>query len=218
MQPQNIHHPNTDLARRVAAGIGIGAPAGQVSASSKVSPALSQITEGDGFGITTRKIAVLVADGVDATGTRTLVEGLRSRGAAPVVLAITDGTVQTADGGELAVDGAINTVASVLFDAVAVPCGPESVQTLAGDGYAVHFVAEAYKHAKPVAAFGSGIDLLRKSGVSQHFASGASTTSDQGVVTTTAAGQNLGDEFVTAFASEISRHRAWERITDIVPA
>jgi hypothetical protein len=57
-------------------------------------------------------------------------------------------------------------------DAVVVPCGPDSIRTLSEDGYAVHFVAEAFRHAKPVAAF----------------------------------------------ATELSRHRAWDRATVSVPA
>jgi catalase len=32
----------------------------------------------------------------------------------------------------------------MLYDNAVVPCGPESVQTLQNDGYAAHFVAEAY--------------------------------------------------------------------------
>jgi hypothetical protein len=33
-----------------------------------------------------------------------------------------------------------------LYDAVVVACGLDSVRTVAGDGYAMHFVAEAGKH------------------------------------------------------------------------
>ena len=215
---EQLGHVNSELARRVAAGVGVEAPSGNVSASDKASPALSQVTDGAGLGITSRKVAVLVADGVDAVGTRTLLNGLTERGAAPELLAPTDGTVRTSDGEDLPVDGAINTVASVLYDAVAVPCGPESVETLSGDGYAVHFITEAYKHAKPVAAFGSGVHLLSTANVRQQFASDVSPTTDQGVVTTTAARDDLGDEFVVALAAEIARHRAWERVTDMIAA
>jgi len=31
-------------------------------------------------------------------------------------------------------------------------------------------------------------------------------------------GQNAHDEFSEAFATAVSRHRAWERETDLVPA
>ncbi|SHT67236.1 Catalase CatB [Mycobacteroides abscessus subsp. abscessus] len=41
---------------------------------------------------------------------------------------------------------------------------------------------------------------------------------DDGVVTTTAEANALPAEFVAAFVTAISRHRAWERETEMVPA
>ena len=51
-------------------------------------------------------------------------------------------------------------MASVLYDAVFVADGEASVQALLEDGEAIHYVAEAYRHAKPVGAFGDGVRLL----------------------------------------------------------
>lgn len=51
-------------------------------------------------------------------------------------------------------------MASVLYDAVLVAGGRESVEELRANGAALRYVAEAYKHAKPVAAFGEGVQLL----------------------------------------------------------
>jgi catalase len=147
------------------------------------------------------------------------VEAMRKRGAIPEVLAPTGGgTLSGGSGGEVDVDRAINTMASVLYDAVVVPCGPDSVQTLSGDGYALHFVTEAYKHLKPVAAFGAGIGLLRKAGVAEQLADGAEVVAEKGVVSTTAAEDTIPDEFFEAFASALAKHRAWDRETDSVPA
>jgi hypothetical protein len=47
-------------------------------------------------------------------------------------------------------------MSSVLYDAVLVAGGRDSVDTLAGNGDAVHYVAEAFKHARPIAAPGRG--------------------------------------------------------------
>ncbi|EUA19368.1 DJ-1/PfpI family protein [Mycobacterium xenopi 3993] len=129
------------------------------------SPALSQLNTATDS-IETRKIAVLAANGVDVRGTDRLLRAMRQRGAIPEVLApVGGGSLTGGSGGELAVDRAINTMASVLYDAVIVPCGPDSVAALSDDGYAVNFVTEAYKHLKPVGAFGAGIELLRKAGL-----------------------------------------------------
>ena len=106
----------------------------------------------------------------------------------------------------------------MLYDAVVVPCGQESVETLANDGYAMHFITEAYKHLKAVGAFGSGVDLLRKLGIAEQLADDTDVVVSNGVVSTTAAADDLTDEFADAFVAALAKHRAWDRETDPVPA
>ena len=57
------------------------------------------------------------------------------------------------------------TTASVLFDAVYVPGGAQSVKALARLGDARTFVDDAYKHAKPIAAVAEGVEVLTASGI-----------------------------------------------------
>jgi catalase len=208
-----------DLAARVAGEVGLPVPGKQkVDDKMPASPALSQLrTTTDS--IETRKVAVLAADGVDVRGVERLVEALRKRGAIPEVLAPTaGGTLSGGSGGEIPVDRSFTSVASVLYDAVVVPCGPQAVETLGNDGYALHFVTEAYKHLKAVAAFGAGIDLLRKAGVNESLADSEEVVTSAGVVSTTAAEDSLPEQFFDDFASELAKHRAWDRETDSVPA
>jgi catalase len=208
-----------ELAARVAAKLGLPVPDEQpVDNKMPASRALSQLNTATD-GVLTRKIAVLAADGVDVRGTQRFLGAMRQRGAIAEVLAPTaGGKLSGGSGGELAVDRAINTMASVLYDAVVVPCGPDSVATLSDDGYAVHFVTEAYKHLKAVGAFGAGIKLLRKAGMPEQVADDAEVVNSHGVVTTTAAEDSLPEEFFEAFASAMAKHRAWDRQTDSVPA
>ncbi|ADD44944.1 catalase [Stackebrandtia nassauensis] len=215
---EELNHVDHSLARRVAEGVGVEPPAKETTANhGRSSAALSQLnTRLDQPA--TRKVAILVADGVDGDGTERLVASLRAQGLIPEKLAPTAGSVRAAGGGEIAVDRAINTMASVLYDGVAVPCGSESVATLSVDGYALHFVAEAYKHAKPIACFGSGLDMLRAAGVNAELAATTEVTVHLGVVTTTAARDELPDRFTEAFAAQLAAHRVWERNTDTVPA
>ncbi|EID16960.1 catalase [Mycobacterium xenopi RIVM700367] len=207
------------LAARVAGKLGLPVPDEQpVDDKMPASPALSQLNTATDS-IETRKIAVLAANGVDVRGTDRLVRAMRQRGAIPEVLApVGGGSLTGGSGGELAVDRAINTMASVLYDAVIVPCGPDSVAALSDDGYAVNFVTEAYKHLKPVGAFGAGIELLRKAGVAEQLADGPDVVSSMGVVSTTAAEDSMPEEFFAAFASALAKHRAWDRDTATVPA
>jgi putative intracellular protease/amidase len=93
------------------------------------------------------------------------------------LLAPVDGAVATDDGGMLSVTRAMTTVSSVLYDAVVVPDGEGSAFALASDGFAVHFVAEAYKHAKTIAAVGAGVSVLDQAevlGYDEEEESGAS--------------------------------------------
>ncbi|HWC79605.1 MAG TPA: catalase [Pseudonocardiaceae bacterium] len=216
----HLDQVDRDLATRVATGVGVPAPTGDAPANhGRTSPALSQLANAPDAGIASRRIAVLVADGVDGIGTRAFVQDLRRRGAVVELLAPADGPLRAASGEDLTADRAINTMASVLYDAVAVACGPDSVATLSADGYAVHFVTQAFKHAKPVAAFGAGLDLLRHARVDVRFATDADPVAeDAGVVTSTLAADDLPTEFADRFAGVLAGHRVWTRNTESVPA
>jgi catalase len=187
-----LAHVDHELATRVAEGVGVAAPDGpELANHGLTSPALSQLrrAEGKDYGIATRRIAVLVTDGVAAEAMLAAADALRGRGAVVELLAPTDGAVRGAGGEDLTADRAINTMASVLYDAVIVPDG---VQALSSDGYAAHFVAEAYRHAKPILAVGSGFDLV---------------PGTEGVVTD-----------VDEFAALLAGHRVWTRNTAGIPA
>ncbi|EUA36107.1 catalase family protein [Mycobacterium avium subsp. avium 2285 (R)] len=207
------------LAAQVAAKLGLPEPPEeQVDESAPVSPALSQVTDG-GDTIASRRIAVLAADGVDVVGTQRFTELMEQRGAVVEVLApVAGGTLAGGSGGELRVDRSFTTMASVLYDAVVVACGPRSVSTLSDDGYAVHFVTEAYKHLKPIGAYGAGVDLLRKAGIGNRLAEDTDVLNDQAVVTTKAAADELPERFAEEFAAALAQHRCWQRRTDAVPA
>jgi catalase len=82
----------------------------------------------------------------------------------------------------------------------------------------VHFVSEAYKHLKPIAAFGAGIDVLQAAGVRTRVANGSGAVSDDGVITSSTSGDDLDDAFIGALVGAVERHRVWDRVTDMVPA
>ena len=208
-----------ELAERVAAKLGLLAP-DEVAVPDGVvpSPALSQLNTATDS-IVSRRIAVLAADGVDLRGTERTATALREQGATvDVVSLIGGGTITTDTGQELAVDLGLNTTSSALYDAVLVPGALDSVQLLAQDGAAIHFVSEAYKHLKPVAAFGAGIGLLRAAGINPESAGLTETHTDRGVVTTTSHGGALDELFIEALIDTIRRHRTWNRATEAVPA
>jgi catalase len=216
----HLNHVDHELATEVALGVGVPAPGSPVSANhGHSSPALSQARTA-GVTPATRKVALLVADGVDGSGVGTVTRLLRDAGVVPELLAPTDGPVRSADGDGLAADRALPTVASVLYDGVIVASGPESVSTLASDGDAVHFVLEAFKHCKPVGAFGEAVRLLEDAGLHEVRLAAKDDTviTDQGVVTTPEAGGTLPPGFVTSYLEALASHRAWQRPTQAIPA
>jgi catalase len=96
----------------------------------------------------TRKVAILAADGVDTAAVETMQKALTAAGAVAKVIAPRGGALTGRRGARIPVDFSLLTVGSVLFDAVFVPGGAESVKTLKADAMAVLFVNEAYKHAR----------------------------------------------------------------------
>ncbi|RZQ65948.1 catalase [Amycolatopsis suaedae] len=215
---EHLGRIDNDLAARVAAGIGVEAPDGAGGNHGRRSPALSQLGQPN-LSPSGRKVAVLAADGVDTIGIRSLVEQLGAAEVVAEVLAPSDGELAPGGAGDpLPADRQLSTMASVLYDAVVVACGPDSVERLRADGMAVHFVAEAYKHLKPVAAFGTGLDLLRQAGVPDELAESTEPFVAGGVVTTTAAADELPDAFAAHLLTQLAGHRVWHRDTEAIPA
>lgn len=200
-----------DLSDLVARELGLPAPEASAVEDVPVSPALSQLTDPPPT-IATRKIAVLAADGVDVAGVEQLRAALDERGAEIEVLAGHGGELRGSDDARLAVDRTLATMASVLYDAVVVAGGDDAARELAGAGPAVHFVTEAYKHAKPVAALGAGAEVLRAGGIE------VPEQPDTPVDGVLHAGATVSDGFVEALATVLSRHRVWERDTNAIPA
>ncbi len=116
------------------------------------------------------------------------------------------------------VDRALVTMASVLYDAVVVGGGRDSVEALRGNGTAVRYVAEAYKHAKPIAAIGEGVELLRGAPLNDARISDDGLVDNSGVVTLAAASNGDLAGFIAALTTAIAQHRHFDRRVDPVPA
>ncbi|RFU43376.1 catalase [Actinomadura logoneensis] len=203
---EHLNHVDHDLAVQVAKGVGVQAPESPATPNhGRSSPALSQANTKFGS-VKGRKIAVLAADGVDSSAVAALGEGLTGEGAIVEILAAHDGVLQSANGGRIEVTRQLKTVASVVYDAVVVPGGPENARTLSMDGDAVHFVAEAFKHCKAVAAHAEGRAVLERAGIAFDRDDPALVVADD------AAG------LVSGVREAVGAHRNWARETDHIPA
>ena len=202
-----------DLAMRIAEGVGVPPPARKGSGKTgrtAVSKALSQ--EGTIKNtIKSRRVAILAADGFSAEELSAVKSALEGAGAKAAIVSKHLGVLRSASGQEVQVDKSYVTTGSIMFDAVFVPGGRQSVEALKTHGDAVHFVNEAFRHCKPIGATGEGADLLRAAqlkGVSL-AQSGAGVAVERGVVI--GRDPTSQREFADRFAEAIAQHRHWDR-------
>jgi catalase len=159
--------------------------------------------------VKTRKVAVLAADGFDGAALKVMKKALTDAGAQAKIVAPRLGTLKGAKGEEVKIDFSFLTAASVLFDAVYVPGGEQSVAALKLEPDAIHFVNEAYKHCKAVAATGAGVELLRASYVGAGEEAGAQGLKADEAVVTGLDGQ--ARKVAADFIKAIAKHRNWAR-------
>ncbi|MBO0855550.1 MAG: catalase [Nocardia sp.] len=182
-----------------------------------VSPALSQAGTGSDT-VATRKVAILATDGVDAEGLERARSLLAARGVAAEVVGPHNGQISGRHRDTVTVDRSLPTVSSVIYDAVLVAGGSEAASELTYDGAAVHFAREAFKHCKPLAAFGSGVAVLGAAGIAAEIPAHREVSDDNGVVVTAGGEGELSERFIDTFAAILAGHRVWKRDTVAVPA
>ncbi|GAB2877138.1 catalase HPII [Uliginosibacterium flavum] len=203
------------LAAEVADGLGMPLPVALPRALEtpnrpevSVSSALSLMAlPGDG-GIRTRKVALLVAHGVEGASLVAVQAALHAAGAVTVVVAARLGAVDTADDKAVEATASFENSPSVLFDAVVLPDGEVGVKTLLRNAQAIDFVALQYRHGKTLLALGAAKALLDRAGVEVSLVSG---DADPGVLL--AESDEVG-KAQAAFITAIAQHRHPARETD----
>jgi catalase len=197
------------LARRVCVGLGLSWPvviddaadaapaeddAPDPTGGLDESPALSMVTE-DLFPADGRVVQILANDGADLAGIRSVQESIIAAGAAPHVVATHKGAIsgkRAAD--QLPVDRSFHTASSAEADAVVIAAGAG----LANEPAVITFVQSAFRHFKPIAAWGDGVELLHAAGI---------PADAPGVVTSERATKAFGKAVLESMAV----HRHWER-------
>lgn len=158
--------------------------------------------------IKSRKIAILAADGVNAASLNTVKNALLAEGAVVEVIAPKQGFVIAENDEQIFVDQSFLTAASVLFDAVYVPGGTNSVATLEAEANAVHFLNEAFKHCKAIAADAQAMQVLEATYFSKKL---PSDFSEESVLTEGVIVSSDADKLAKLFIAAVAQHRFWER-------
>jgi catalase len=180
------------------------APQPEIAAS----PALSlKALPGDG-GIATRKIAIVLSDGVEADPITDLIEQLHGAGAVTRLLGSRLGTVRSEDGEPLEIDATLENSPAVLFDALVLAGGSEAVDALCLDGHTLEFVKDQYRHCKTILALGDSSKILTKAGIPLTLPSG---DADPGLLIE---GPDGNEANAQSFIAAIGRHRHVERDRD----
>lgn len=157
--------------------------------------------------IASRKIAVLAADGVDASSLKIVTDAIQSEGGIVHIISPKLGQITGSDNKPIQVEESFLTAASVLYDGIYVPGGEASVNKLQSNPDAIDFLNEGFKHCKAIAADSEARPVLDAT----YFLSNApefdgGSPLDAGLIIEGDA-KSLADKFIKA----IGRHRFWER-------
>lgn len=158
--------------------------------------------------VKTRKIAILVADGVNEESLMVVKDALSADGGLCELIAPRLGFISGMNNTNIPVDKSLLTTASVFYDAVYVPGGINSVATLEAESDAIHFLNEAFKHCKAIALDTDALQIIKAT----YF--GRKLPEDNKDKTVLMEGVVIGDnatKLSKQFLAAIKQHRFWQR-------
>ena len=191
------------LAEQIAVGLGLVVPAEGEIEESKVtdsSPALSQLNTA--LGAKTRKIAVLVHNGFDGQDLKEALVAFDEAGILVHIVSEQQGKIKSANGAELKVDQTFLTTDSVLYDAIYLASGQQSVDALKKINKVNEFIMDAYNHFKAIGAPKEAADLVAPFIRTSNGTAGVVTSASDEPI------QHSVEQFIEA----VGKHRHWDRI------
>ena len=205
-----------ELARAVADGLGIKrlpeplpnvlkrVPKPEVRSSR----ALSLFARPGQEGIKTRRIAVIVANGIDGAAAVMLHRTLIQQGAVPRFVGVKLGRVEPEAGEPIELEVSMEAAPAVVWDAMVIVDGSRAISELADSGHAIEFLKDQYRHCKPILLIGKAERLAAKAGILPTLPSGKP---DPGLLLF---GADDFDAALKAFVDALAKHRHFERETD----
>jgi catalase len=202
------------LAQGVADGLGMDELPDPLPALLKRAPkaevrsseSLSLLARPGELGIRTRRVALLVADGIDGNAALAIHRALAAEGAVSRFVGITMGRVNADGGDPIEVEVSMEGAPSVVWDAMIVVDG--GGEALAQSGHALEFLKDQYRHCKPILLLGSAKMLLESARIDPALPSGEA---DPGLLLFEGAGSEAP---LAAFIDALAKHRQFARETD----
>ena len=206
---------DAELAQAVATGLGLSdmpppqprALAREVKGEVDASPALSLLARPGEMGAAGRRVAVLIADGVDVKALLRVKQAFDDAGIVPRWVGSRLGKVTSTDGPHVEIETTLEAMPSVLWDATVVLATHPKVSSSEGAGLFAEFLRDQYRHCKPMLLMGWTPQQMTDLGILSTLPSG---DADPGLFVAGGADELPLTEFIEALA----QHRHFERETD----
>lgn len=205
----SLRNVSDELAQAVADGLGMALPDPLPRAIEdvpkpevEVSPSLSLTARpGDGS-VATRKVAILVAEGVDGKAVSAVADALIAVGVVVRLVGQRIGPVAPDGGPALDADASLDNQPSAVFDGAVVPGGAAAAERLRADGRALEFLRDAFRHGKTLMGMDEGKQLFAAAGIQPDEADGGLLLVD-----------GMPGDAAPLFLEALARHRHPERET-----
>lgn len=205
-----LRNVSEQLAAKVAQGLGMELPEPMPRATANPpkpevdrSAALSLTARPGTVGVRTRKVAILVASGVDAAQVEQFRGPLIEAGAVVRLVGPRIGPLKALKDEVLEAESSLENEPAALFDGVVIPGGAAHAEALQKDGRAAEFLKDQYRHCKPIAVLGEAVAFSESAGVLRD-------ETDTGLLLET----EPDSETVAAFISALAAHRHFAREKD----
>ena len=126
-----------------------------------------------------RRVALLIADGVDEAAMTQIHAAFVARHAMPRFVGPRVGPFDGVDGGVIVADSSMQGEPGFLFDAVVLPMGKDAIAALGHVDDTVDYLKAIYRHGKTIVASSEDHPLLEQAGISPRLPNGEP---DPGVV------------------------------------
>jgi len=118
------------------------------------------------------RVAILVGEGVNGAGVKTIYHQLVAYGALPCLVDCNSERPVITEYIDLNVDQCVSTSRATVYEAIVIPDGDAFAKNCQSNISTLNFVRQEYNHCKPILAIGAACLVLERSNISSVLPSG----------------------------------------------